>query len=271
MNQRLLITIAVLLLLVGIIGLLMSGDSSEEPETVTKPVVVLTTYSAAKPLSVGDRLDADSYNKKTIQIDADSENIPDNMPQDINNYLVIQDIPVDENITLQQIQPPNTSVKDFSVMKDYFIYELKVKNEYSSQLSLVSQGDRVDVWLKYFIDDDVSDYAIQKNAVIDENGNKIKTIQSRMIRVLKNKRFIDYKNNNSINSVLSGRDDNDENKSKIGRLSIEINSEDMKKIYSSEYIGDFIVFPANESSNDLQLPSIVPKTVTEIRANTRNR
>ncbi len=262
MNQRLLIIIAALLLLVGAVGLFMSGKNEQQEQKIT-------VYLAEKNLAEGDIVNEESYSKKVIDVSEESADVSDDMPNAPLGYVVTKDIVQGENITLKNANFQIKEKKETILQAGHFIYDVKVNEKYTSQFALLKKGDLIDVYLKYHRENEQesNNQKIRRDfTFVDKNGKVIKTADTRMVKLLNSRRLFLIKKG----KLSSFGNEKTEEEGQIQVVStimagIELNSDDVKHLYSVENLGELIIFPANQTPGKEKMHPLFPSPVREIR------
>ncbi|MFC6378100.1 SAF domain-containing protein [Tatumella terrea] len=142
MNQRLLVIIAVLLLVVGASGLLMSGQSSpsDNPEEGQKQV---TYFVTARALSAGSRLTDDDFTRQT----GSAGETPSGMPDSPVGYYLQVDKAAGERLSAGEMTL--TDPADQQPGKNMIRYSALIPERYTGAIQHLRPGDWVDVYLRF--------------------------------------------------------------------------------------------------------------------------
>ncbi|WP_156103088.1 SAF domain-containing protein [Erwinia sp. 9145] len=245
MNQRLLMIIAVLLLVVGVCGLLLfSGEEVQEAQTVT-------VYTASKTLKKGEALTPENWTRATKT--PDSNETPERMPESLEGYVAAEDIAQGAVITLNAISLP--APVNFEKRQDHFLYQIVLNQEDSLPIAELNKGELIDIYLRYYI---LKDGRGQSKSLVDREGKPIAKSVVKVIKLLSNKRF-NALTQGDIGGVLNGKG------SARVQLSIELNSEDKSTLQTLSHMGELLAYPANTPVTAVTSRVSIPETITEIR------
>ncbi len=250
MNQRLLVILALLLLVVGVLGLKFSGNDRVE----TVDVVIFT---ALRPLEKGEVLTKDSYNRQVVQRPANEAPTGENLPESLEAYQAINTIAEGAVLTRDNIVP--VSRETVFLKEDHYIYPLRVSSADLFLLTRLKKGDEVNIYLRYFVrkkEDEAKSIDF-----VDHKGKNIIGKNSKLVMLSGPKRFL------SISKTVAEGRDADKSISNV-TVNIELNSDDITRIYAVRHLGDAVVFPASASPvNNKQ--GAIPELVTQLRGKLR--
>ncbi|QKJ88450.1 hypothetical protein PMPD1_3533 [Paramixta manurensis] len=249
MNQRLLVIIAVMLLAVGGAGLLLTGGE-ETPKFST-----VERYTAQKTIKTGERLTAESFSKQTHQVEGQESVVSEPMPADLSHYQAVRDLEAGTLVTRQDIQQiPKETV---SVQKDFFLYAFPVQPEEVSRLESLAKGEKVDVWLRYFVAQKEPMNSHYK--LVNRQGQTVDKTMVKYVKVLSERRFFSLvKPLEGVGKVLN-------EKARLPFYNLEIENADMEKIQAVSHLGEWMVVSANSPLKVGQSRTLVPGMVTELR------
>lgn len=258
MNQRMLVIIAVLLLGAGGFGLLQSDEKAVDSVTVN-------SYTAAKALPKGELLTADSYSKTVRQMPPEEAKALENMPESLEGYETLKDIAAGEALDAASVQ---LAPKDRITLKDdYFIWPITMRAEEAVPLKRLKKGDRVDLYLRYFIE--IKSREGKRVEFVNRSGKKIVTPIAKMVKLVGSRRFFSLaKAEASLLAKSESAASMAENKSPMVMVEIELANEDINRIYATAHLGETVILPAGVSPGG-NIQTIIPEMITEIRGGVR--
>ncbi|WP_147199587.1 hypothetical protein [Pantoea sp. CCBC3-3-1] len=250
MNQRLLVILALLLLVVGIVGLKFSGE--ERVEAMTD----VTTFTATKALIKGEPLTKESYSKQVVRLPVKEAPTEPGLPESLEGYQVVNNIAAGEALTRKDIEyVPRETV---SLKSDHYIYPVPVRNADLFLLTRLKKGDEVNVYLRYFIRQQEDE--TKRVEFIDGKGKSIINKTSKMVWLLGPKRFFSAEK-------MAGNEGEAAKTGSSTVVYVELSSDDLTRIYAVRHLGDTVLFPASASPGNKQ--GAIPELVTQLRGRQR--
>lgn len=233
MNQRLLVIIAVLLLVVGVSGLLMSGDSSPSADTEETQKQV-TYFVTTRALSAGSRLtDDDITRHKSPPAEAGQTEMPDSPV----GYFLQVDKAAGERLSAGEItliDPINQQPGKHMIRYSALIYE-----RYTGAIQHLRPGDRVDVYLRFDAQRPGSQRTHRQSLLNGESGLN-------MFRIFKARRVISRPEKASA-SLLARQSliEVDDKSTGKGSLSVdlELSQADLKRLFLVTNNYELVLFP----------------------------
>jgi len=265
MNQRIIIFFSMVIIVVGVVGISLSGKS---PDKKNPSPVVEQTHQKKKILVAEALRNIESetilrpadYQLKYIEIDNGSEDgrdLKNIKASDVRGFLSRARFTKDSFILPAKLESPDS--KTFylhSLGKDELPYGYLVNSQDSYLLTTISVGNKVSLYLR-FIEVDKS----KQNAtrLVSEMGSSAGSATPNYViqkiagplDVLQVKQFEKQSKENSINS----------NK-KMGMIIVRMNKEQMAAIKLVEKVGDLILFPAEGQAlagNKRELDTLLPQ------------
>ncbi|KFD17522.1 MULTISPECIES: SAF domain-containing protein [Tatumella] len=239
MNQRLLVIIAVLLLVVGVSGLLMSGDSSPSADTEETQKQV-TYFVTTRALSAGSRLtDDDITRHKSPPAEAGitAEAGQTEMPDSPVGYFLQVDKAAGERLSAGEItliDPINQQPGKHMIRYSALIYE-----RYTGAIQHLRPGDRVDVYLRFDAQRPGSQRTHRQSLLNGESGLN-------MFRIFKARRVISRPEKASA-SLLARQSliEVDDKSTGKGSLSVdlELSQADLKRLFLVTNNYELVLFP----------------------------
>lgn len=249
MNQRLLVFIAVLLLVMGGTGLMLTGgnyiDTSEKR-------VRLTVFIANQPVAAGELFTEDNVRKENKDFGEEEADAMGVMPNSLEGYLATVALADGESITQEKIaEIPEETV---SLRSGHFLYYLVQPEEDIDHLTLLKKGDLVNVYLRYYL----SNNSTGEKKLVNKQGVVIENTQVKWVKVLSDRRFF----------ALTQRQDatKEADEVKVDTiLALEMHSNDMVDINSVKHLGELVAFPAEVVIEEGWRRSLLPEMVNEFR------
>ena len=233
MNQRLLVIIAVLLLVVGVSGLLMSGSSSPSADAEETPKQV-TYFVTTRALSAGSRLTGDDITRQEgPPTEAGQAEIPDSPV----GYFLLADKAAGERLSAGEItltDPINQQPGKHMIRYSALIYE-----RYTGPIQHLRPGDRVDVYLRFDTRRSGSQRTHSQSLLNGESGLNL-------FRIFKARRVISRPEQASA-SLLARQSliEIDDKSAGKGSLSIdlELSQADLKRLFLVTTNYELVLFP----------------------------
>ena len=234
MNQRLIIIIAIVLFLLGIVGIYFSesGEGDAVDEAQHSPPTI-TYFIAKRIIAVGEQITKEDYDKKVEEI-TDQE-IDRNLPDTVDGYYLKES--VDKGTTLTK----SLLTKDKPILQQsnkLYRYTIDLNKQYVNNIYGLLPGAKVDVYIRF--ESPKREY---------DNKSTIYRGES-VVRVVKL-----FKNKKLLTPVMKGKSvipEEIQSDSRSGEytIDIELSRSDLKKIYQIENKFDMIVFPSETDLKD---------------------
>ncbi|WP_158784037.1 hypothetical protein [Pantoea sp. BAV 3049] len=251
MNQRLLVAIAVLLLMVGGAGLMLSGEPPVE-------TVAVTRFIAAKALEKGERLAEGSYSKEVLQLPVSEAQLRERFPEELLEYQASNDIASGAELTSSNIQL--LELRGVALQKGYVIFPVAVRSADTFLLSQLKKGDEVDICLRYFITP--TDREDKRYTVVDRAGKTLVNGAAKMVKLVSSRRFFSL-SENEVSQEINGKT------VAVRLVGVELERDDIAALYAVKHLGEALVFPVNASPGNRAVQARIPEMITEIRGGLR--
>ena len=249
MNQRLIVIVSIVLLLLGILGIYLS-DSGDSPSAEQEPQTPhITFYVTKRVMAAGEKVTKDDYEEKTEELE-DGAPTPEKV-EDVAGYYLTESVDVGTKLVptlLTKDKPtPITNNQNFR-------FTININKRYVNNINGLLPGALVDVYLRF-----ESPKREQDNKSTIFRGDSV----VRIVKIFRNKKLLTpalrgkvtttegEKSNFSTSSLL----DNSEDYS----VDIELSRADLKKIYQIDNKYEMIVFPADTVIPDKKSSSIIKK------------
>lgn len=250
MNQRLLVILALLLLVVGVVGLKFSGEARVEATTE------VTTFTATKALVKGEPLTKESYSKQVIRLPLKDAPSGERLPSSLEGYQAVNNIAAGAKLTQKDIE--YVSQETVSLKSDHYIYPLPVHISDLFLLTRLKKGDEVNIYLHYFIRQKEDE--TRRIEFIDGKGKNISNKTSKMVWLLGPRRFFSI-------AKMAGSGGEAIKAASSSVVYVELNSDDLTRIYAVRHLGDAVIFPASASPHNKR--GAIPELVTQLRGRQR--
>lgn len=234
MNQRLIIIIAIVLFLLGIVGVYFSesgeGDSADEAQH-SSPTV--TYFIAKRIIAAGEKITKEDYDEKVEEITDQETNL--DVPDTVEGYYLKES--VDKGTTLTK----SLLTKDKPVLQQsnqLYRYTIDLNKQYVNNIYGLLPGAKVDVYIRF-------------ESPKREHDNKSNIYRGEsVVRIVKL-----FKNKKLLTPVMKGKsviseDVQPDNWNSEYTIDIELSRSDLKKIYQIENKFDMIVFPSETDLKD---------------------
>lgn len=249
MNQRLIIIVSIVLLLLGILGIFFSdsGDSTSAEQEPQTPHI--TYYVTKRVMAAGEKVTKDDYEVKT-------EDLEDGAPalekvEDVAGYYLTESVDVGTKLvpTLLTKDKP-TPIKN----NQYFRFTVNLNKRYINNINGLRPGELVDVYLRF-----ESPKREQDNKSTIFRGDSV----VRIVKIFRHKKLLTpalrgkvttaegEKSNFSTSNLLDNSTDYS--------VDIELSRADLKKIYQIDNKYEMIIFPADMSIPDKKSENILKK------------
>lgn len=274
MNQRILLFLSVIIIVVGVVGLIRSNDEPETvpetPQAVSKNIIIA---EAVYDLLPGDIIDDNAFKIKS-QLISEDHDIRDlsAINGNLQGYLVKNKIGRGENILLAALEKPGSEgfIKRSMQLGDVpYLFPVK-KNDNEYLLSALNAGDKVAIYLRVV--------EIEKNkspaaGLVLESSASGKDIKKYVVnRVFDNLPVIattvsEPEPKTSRDPLLAG------NKEIVGYITIKLSQDQLVKLKTVENAGELFVAPAGTEgryvNGKVSMDDVLPqfRTVKEIRGN----
>ena len=234
MNQRLIIIIAIVLFLLGIVGVYFSesGEGGAVDEAQHSPPTV-TYFIAKRIIAAGEQITKEDYDKKVEEItDQETDR---NLPDTVDGYYLKES--VDKGTTLTK----SLLAKDKPILQQsnkLYRYTIDLNKQYVNNIYGLLPGAKVDVYIRF-------------ESPKREHDNKSTIYRGEsVVRIVKL-----FKNKKLLTPVMKGKSvipEEIQSDSRSGEytIDIELSRSDLKKIYQIENKFDMIVFPSETDLKD---------------------
>jgi len=233
-NQRLIIIIAIVLFLLGIVGVYFSesGEGGSADEAQHSPPTV-TYFISKRIIAAGEKITKEDYDEKVEEI-TDQETDVDT-PDTVEGYYLKES--VDKGTTLTK----SLLTKDKPVLQQsnqLYRYTIDLNKQYVNNIYGLLPGAKVDVYIRF-------------ESPKREHDNKSNIYRGEsVVRIVKL-----FKNKKLLTPVMKGKsviseDVQPDNWNSEYTIDIELSRSDLKKIYQIENKFDMIVFPSETDLKD---------------------
>ena len=251
MNQRLLVIIAVLLLMVGAIGLMLSGETPVE-------TVAVTRFVTLKALQKGEAIAEESYQKEVLQLPSSDTRVREKLPEVLEAYQASEDIPVGTELSSSNIQ--RVTRTSITLQQGYVEFPVAVRSTDIAVLSQLKKGDEVDIYLRYFIMP--ADRDDRRFTLVDRGGKRLDNGAVKMVRIVEARRFFSLAGGES-SMEINGKTVS------VGMVKVELDGKDIANLYAVKHLGEAVIFPVNTLSRGKSAQALIPEMITEIRGGVR--
>lgn len=287
MNQKLIVAIAVVLILIGGVGIfIFSGKSNErvmameEQRPHSVPLVAVDLVIARQALKAGMIIRPEYIIKQRIELEP-GQWLPEEQEagkEILTDFVVLEDIAADSRLRSNQVaRPGSPAFLARMVAPGYSAWMFMLDGRQQAQLATVKSGEYVDIYFRYHMD--IPDY---KTEIKTDPAPEIKRIGrfngTRILPLFKNKKMIYQEKRNGLLEDISSNVTNlpqQKNTRHLAETStdkdmahvyIELDEEDIKKIYSIDAYGSFILLPSSFGENQsLSTGQILPETIRQLK------
>jgi pilus assembly protein CpaB len=273
MNQRILLFLSVIIIVVGIVGLIKSNDEPVQEETLQTASKNIIIAEAVYDLFPGDIIDDNAFKIKSQQVSEDHD-IRDlsAINGNLQGYLVKNKIGRGENILLASLEQPGSEgfIKRSIQLGDVpYLFPVK-KNDNEYLLSALNAGDKVAIYLRVI--------EIEKNkspaaGLVLESSASGKDIKKYVVnRVFDNLPVIATtaatpETQKTRDPLLMA------DKEIVGYITIKLSQTQLVKLKTVEKAGELFVAPAGTEgryvNGKVSMDNVLPqfRTIKEIRGN----
>ncbi|MBS0876995.1 MULTISPECIES: hypothetical protein [unclassified Tatumella] len=236
MNQRLLVILAVLLLIVGAFGLLMNSGPPPQ-SSAPEPLMQVSYFVSEKILPTGSLLRDEDFVIKTEFLPADSREATEESPESLRGMFLVTDKAPGERIS-----PADVSVDDPKnklAAANMIRYNIVVNEEFTGALQQLRAGDYVDVYLRFSSENTKARRKNSESLLYGESSlSFFRIFESRRVisrpekaapSLLERKSLIESGNKGEVTGSLS--------------LDLELSPADLKRLYRVTRKYDIILFP----------------------------
>lgn len=284
MNQKMIMVMAILLVIVGGLGLLLFSDSGNQtapPGIVSESQVekVRVTFAIAnQSLKDGHILTSGDFKFESLDLipgqwtkeEHDAGNIP------LTGYVLLSDITADSRILIGQVAAPGSNAYLARlVAPGNSVFSFSLDERQASQLAAVKAGEYLDIYFRYNLSQ--NNY---KTQILQNYDLELKRIgnfnQTKLLPILNSKKllYIDQNSNtkpiteiaNTVKKTAKG-DTAETQPVSAGALAyIELTDQEIKTIYTLEPFGTFILFSASFKDNKaISTDATLPENIRQLR------
>lgn len=239
MNQRLLVILAVLLLIVGAFGLLMSNDT---PEPVDAPVSyrLVNYFVSEKALPAGSLLRDEDFAMKSESLPADGPAVAEMTADSLRGMFLLTDKKPGDRILPGNVSPDDP--KNKLAAANMIRYKTVINEQFTGAIQQLRPGDYVDVYLRFVAENTKARRKHSEGVLQGESSLNL-------FRIFEGRRVISYPGKATASlldrqSLLEGSDQN----KATGNLSLdlELSASDLKRLYMVTQKYEVILFPTGQ-------------------------
>ena len=252
MNQRLLVILAVLLLIVGAFGLLMSNGSPEPTDTPVSYRLV-NYFVSEKALPAGSLLRDEDLAMKTESLPADNVTGSEMTVESLRGMFLVTPKQPGERILAGDISPDDP--KNKLAAANMIRYNTVINERFTGAIQQLRPGDYVDVYLRFMAE---NTRPRRKNSEGILQGES----SLNLFRIFEARRVISRPERASSSllerqSLSESRDDK-----ATGSLSLdlELSPGDLKRLYLVTQKYEVILFPVTQDKVQRKATSVKPAT-----------
>ncbi|MDA5483274.1 hypothetical protein PGS49_21945 [Yersinia intermedia] len=290
MNQKIIMAMAVLLILVGGLGIfIFSGNKSEDnrgnssSQVENKPAVerVAVNFAIAKVgLKTGSVISEQDIKIETILLEPGHWLAEEQEAGQLFmvGYVTLTDISANSRIRINQIAiPGSVAYLSQMVTPGYRVYSFNLSEQQASQLAAVKAGEYIDIYFRYNMV--ISGYKTQILQRVEPEIRRIGNFNgTKLLPILNSKKLL-YTDQGSSNGVVPNinkiitkgappeNKNTAKNKAESGtKLYVELSDLDIKRLYTVDPYGDFILFPASFAKNKASsTDETLPETIRQLK------
>lgn len=281
---------AVLLILVGGLGIfIFSGNKSEDnrgnssSQVENKPAVerVAVNFAIAKVgLKTGSVISEQDIKIETILLEPGHWLAEEQEAGQLFmvGYVTLTDISANSRIRINQIAiPGSVAYLSQMVTPGYRVYSFNLSEQQASQLAAVKAGEYIDIYFRYNMV--ISGYKTQILQRVEPEIRRIGNFNgTKLLPILNSKKLL-YTDQGSSNGVVPNinkiitkgappeNKNTAKNKAESGtKLYVELSDLDIKRLYTVDPYGDFILFPASFAKNKASsTDETLPETIRQLK------
>ncbi|MBT0719472.1 hypothetical protein HGT71_14590 [Rosenbergiella epipactidis] len=253
MNQRLFVILAIILVLVGVGGILFSGNETVSSETDTnieqpqEPLKDVTYYVTERAMAAGEIISENDVQHEVEKV-PESE-LSSIYPREVVGLYLTE--PVAKGIRLTSKNLTNERPKETDLNKGMFRFSVPLNTRYANNILGIVPGDKVDVYLRFS-----SPKREQHNKSVIFRGESVVKI-TRLFKHKKvltplmkgNKAVVEEENKERLESEHLLSRNKLFSESADFTIDIELSRTDLKKLYQIENGFEIILFPAETLAN----------------------
>lgn len=276
MNQKVMIILSSLIVLISLFGLtLQGGGKSQKDEEAVVPKRSYTIFSAAKDIVAGEVITPEDFKADTLQAEEGKDwgdIVVDKSRDFILDSIAIKSISKDEKISYADFAQPGSIEYNklrASPSKGFFSFGFVIDQREYAILQKLKPNERVDIYFRYETKNAIkrSGSVVPKKQGYSSENNANSTNLLLMFsdkRVLFLEKNLDLSSSHTTQEEAKDLDVRSHSKSK---LYIELSQEEIKRIYATENLGYFFIFPTITSAQQaLSTDNILTKDfVKELR------
>lgn len=286
---------AVLLILVGGLGIfIFSGNKNDGlsentgTQTEKKPAIeqVSVNFTIAKVgLKAGSIITEQDIKIETVLLEPGHWLVEE---QDAGQlfmvgYVTLVDINANSRIRTSQIAMPGSpAYLSQMVTPGYHVYAFNLSEQQISQLAATKAGEYIDIYFRYNMI--ISGYKTQILQRVEPEIRRIGNFNgTKILPILSSKKLL-YMDQNASNGVVSNinkmmtKDTKPANKNTAkskpessAKLYVELSDHDIKRLYTIDPYGDFILFPASFAKNKASsTDETLPETIRQLKGKKDN-
>ncbi|ARU93154.1 CpaB family protein [Tatumella citrea] len=241
MNQRLLVILAVLLLIVGGVGLLMS-NGTPTPESVTPQAAFrqVNYFISEKVLPAGSLLRDEDFAMKSESLPAEGPEVAEITADSLRGMFLLTDKKPGDRILVSNVSPDDP--KNKLAAANMTRYKTVINEPFTGAIHQLRPGDYVDVYLR-FVTENPPARSKRSEGVLQGDSSL------NFFRIFEARRVISYPGK-AVETLLDRQpllESSDKNKV-TGNLSLdlELSSGDLKRLYRVTRKYEVILFPTGQ-------------------------
>lgn len=279
MNQKLIVAMAVFLIMVGGFGIFFfSGQNPETATTIKEktpavPLVAVELTLTNQDLKAGTIIQPQHIKKQRLELEP-GQWLPEEQQAgkaNLVDFVVLEDISANSRLRSSQVAAPGSpTYLAQMVTPGYSARMFKIDEQQLTQLSSVRAGEFIDIYFRYHMD--IPDY---RTEIKTDPTPEIKRIGrfngTRLLPIFSNKKMLYMEKKNGLISELTDNVTGKTSKSNPPpeegtRMYIELDKQDIKKIYSIEAYGSFVLLPASFQTNQsMSASKVLPETIRQLK------
>lgn len=280
MNQKVMIILSSLIVLISLFGLtLQGGGKSAKAEMVPPPHRSYTVFIAVKNILPGEIITPDDFKADTFQVQ-EGEDLGDMVVDKSKDFILdsiaLKSIQKDQNIFYSDFaQPGSVEYNKFrsSPNSGSFAFGFALGQREYAILQKIKPNERVDIYFRYETKNPLKKsgsvvpkkqgYSSESNA---NSTNLLLMFSDKRVLFLEKNSLPLLKNDIQEESMVSDEQQIGVTQAR-SKLYIELSQEEIKRIYATENLGYFFIFPAiNSAQRTLSTENILTKDfVKELR------
>lgn len=289
MNQKMIMGMAILLVIVGGLGLLLFSDSNNNPaqpqEIVTNSGVekVRVVFAVANTnLKEGQIITAGDFKLQSFDLEPGqwTKEESDAGSMQLMGYVALSDITANSRILTGQVAAPGSNAYLARLVSPgNSVFSFQLDSRQAAQLVSIKAGEHLDIYFRYnLIQNDyqtriLQNYDLELKKLGDFN-------QTKLLPVLNSKKLL-YIDANSMSKPISEIANTVKKATKIKEADesaieggvtayVELTDKEIKSIYSIEPFGTFILFPASFKDNRaISTDETLPENIRQLRGKKR--